>query len=250
MATRTAERSPAQPAAWAAVKKRWRSSPAARREKVHITSSAGLTWPSSSRLQARQTMVRVLPAPGPAITSSGPSVWAITARCRSSSSGCRWRIMGEIKNHLRLGQPPMYGGLGMDWSEDRMMTLTTCRRTGGTGEAPLYGATVVWHPTQSKVMGERLHCVGDNARNLAVSPAQSKVGAGKLHYGGGKARNLSIGTTQSEVGPERLHYVSGNARNLSIGARQSKARALTLRRSTDARRSKQRKRGSGFAHRD
>ena len=94
--TPTRDGSPWTPQSRAAWVNRRRSSRAVSRPKVQSTSSPGGHCPVSSRLTARRATQRVLPAPGPAMTSSGPPAWAITSRCWQSSSGCRRCMAGAI----------------------------------------------------------------------------------------------------------------------------------------------------------
>ena len=85
--TVSSERSPTWPTLRAAAASRSRISKAAFSVKVQSTISFGSALPSSRRFKARRTMLKVLPDPGPAITSNGPSRWPTTARWLSVSSG-------------------------------------------------------------------------------------------------------------------------------------------------------------------
>ena len=115
VAMRTPEAGPAIPQACADAANRSLSSTAASLPKVQSTNSSGGVSPRSSRLTALLSMQRVLPEPGPATTSSGPSVWPTTSLCPVSSSGRRRRIIGAMVMGLlgfRDGLVKMwYGGL-------------------------------------------------------------------------------------------------------------------------------------------
>src|SRR5918996_1678331 len=78
-------RSPVYPVAIAALRSRSLSSSAAFSVKVHKTISCGSASPAVSKWRVRRTRVSVLPAPGPAIRRTGPSVVATAFRCASSS---------------------------------------------------------------------------------------------------------------------------------------------------------------------
>ena len=95
-----------------------------------------------------------------------------------------------------------------------------------------------------------MHCLGGNARILAIEAAQCKVVGERLHYIGDNVRILAIETAQCKVVGERLHCVGDNARNLAIEAVQSKDVGERLHWRTAAPRGNQRNRGTSPASRN